>query len=153
MSDGVWYGESQNYSVVISHETVLLERPDVSEPLVIGNFYGNMHDAVIDPEERWCVMVGCGVIVYRLGPPWKAYTGPEWPPPELADRYSTFTSDDSGQWWQCGNISRPTLWLSTVKYLDSDRFQVEGGWEDQAEGEGPIRFEILAQSGLVRPLT
>jgi hypothetical protein len=145
MSDGVWYGQSQNYSLLMSYETVLLERPEVSEPLVIGYFYGNMDDAVIDPEERWCVMVGRGVIVYRLGPPWDPYTGSGLPSPEIPDRYSIFrSSEDVAQWWECASGASPYLRFSTVEYVDGN---------DRTEGEGPTRFEILAESGILRPLT
>ena len=36
-------------------------------------FYGDVEKAIISPEERYCVMVGCGIIVYFLSEPFNPY--------------------------------------------------------------------------------
>ena len=35
--------------------------------------YGDPEDAYIDPEERFCVTVGCGIIKYNLCEPFEGY--------------------------------------------------------------------------------
>jgi hypothetical protein len=52
---------------VVSHvfEVVFLREIGGRE-LVIGDFYGDPEAAIIDSQERWVVMVGCGIILYRL---------------------------------------------------------------------------------------
>jgi hypothetical protein len=62
--------ETANFSVASEWETVYLIGRDLKRPVVVGDFYGNPSAAAVDPAERWCVIVGCGLIVYRLGPPW-----------------------------------------------------------------------------------
>ena len=39
----------------------------------IGDFYGDVEKVIIAPMEEYCVMAGCGVIVYLLEEPFIPY--------------------------------------------------------------------------------
>jgi hypothetical protein len=52
--------------------TVLLERSGHAE-IVIGDFYGDPKAAIIDLNERWCLQVGAGLILYWLRDPFLRY--------------------------------------------------------------------------------
>lgn len=67
---------SARFTVGNDWETVLLEGGGAPRGLVIGEFHGDPLDAAIDPPEEWCVVVGEGLIAYRLAPPWVAYRRP-----------------------------------------------------------------------------
>ena len=152
MALGDEFGRSQHFSLSTEFETVWLDGPDVPPDLVIGDFYGNMNDAAIDPDERWCVMVGCGIIVYRLGPPWKEYSYPSPAPVPNGDLYQVIAVDDpSRQWWECGR-KPPVLWIAEVEHLEGERFEARVvGWANP-DHAGPSRLLVLADSGVVRPL-
>jgi hypothetical protein len=117
----------------------------------VGDFYGDMNDAAIDPDERWCVMVGCGIIVYRLGPPWKEYSCPSPVPLPNGDLYQVIAVDPSRQWWE-GGREPPVLWITEVEHLEGERFEARvAGWA-HPDHEDPSRLLILADWGVVRPL-
>jgi hypothetical protein len=75
---------------------VALEGRSLDGPVTIGDFYGNPVAAAIDTLERWCVMVGCGFIAYRLGEPWQPYdyrtTSSQW--------FERFRGRDETRWFQ-----------------------------------------------------
>ena len=39
----------------------------------VGHFYGDPDAAYIDPEERFCITIGCGIIKYNLCEPFEGY--------------------------------------------------------------------------------
>ena len=63
--------ESSKYKIEYEYETVFLIHS--AGQTVIGDFYGDPVAAVIDNDERWCAIVGCGLILYYLIPPFKPY--------------------------------------------------------------------------------
>ena len=63
---------SKQYSISNEYEVVYLHRPD-GQKIVIGDFYGDPAAAIIDWEEKWCVTVGCGLILYWLKEPFRPY--------------------------------------------------------------------------------
>lgn len=63
--------ESVKYKIEYEYETVFLLHP--AGQTVIGDFYGDPVAAIIDKDERWCAIVGCGLILYYLKPPFKPY--------------------------------------------------------------------------------
>jgi putative phosphoesterase len=75
--------ESENYYILGNFENVSLYRKSDSKFITcVGDFYGDPHDAYIDPEERFCVTVGCGIIKYNLCEPFEKYmydrNTPQW---------------------------------------------------------------------------
>ena len=75
--------ESDHYAVVREYEDCYLMFKDMSRRSVsIGDFYGDAEFALIDRNERFVVMGGCGIIIYFLHEPWDMYTydkkTPQW---------------------------------------------------------------------------
>lgn len=67
--------KSKNYYLEGQFETVcLFSRKDRSEITIVGDFYGDCSGGVIDWNERFCVTVGCGYIVYYLKDPFEPYS-------------------------------------------------------------------------------
>lgn len=58
--------ETKNIKVTGDFEVVTLDSKDESD-LVIGDFWGDPEGAIIDWNERWIAMYGCGIIIYKLG--------------------------------------------------------------------------------------
>lgn len=65
--------ESKHYKVYHEYENVILEIKESQKRILIGDFYGNPQMAVISEYEKFCVMCGCGIIVYYLKEPFKEY--------------------------------------------------------------------------------
>jgi len=122
---------SRNFTVRSAWEVVTLQGRHLPRDLYVGDHYGGPEAGVIDREERWCVTVGCGVIVYRLAPPWDEYVGIETP-----------------QWWDYGNDPSDILSLVSVTHVDGDRFLCTS---DPDHGDGR-RYEVLAEARIVRPV-
>lgn len=57
----------------VSHEFERVMLTGRGREVIIGDFCGDPQAAVIDWHERWCVTVGCGLIVYFLRDPFAAY--------------------------------------------------------------------------------
>ena len=72
--EGGILAESKNYYILRDYEEAeLYRKPDSKYVASVGDFYGDPEDAYIDPEERFCVMVGCGIIKYNLCEPFEGY--------------------------------------------------------------------------------
>jgi hypothetical protein len=65
--------ESMNYEVYKEYEAVLLKIKALKKIVRIGDFYGDVEKVIISPEERCCVMAGCGIIIYFLHEPFIPY--------------------------------------------------------------------------------
>ncbi len=63
---------SKNYSIEHEYEVVYLRTPD-GRRIVVGDFYGDPEAALIDCNEKWCVIGGQGLIVYSLREPFCEY--------------------------------------------------------------------------------
>ena len=59
---------SRNYAVLHEYEAAFIEVPG-GRRISAGHFYGDPACAVIDWQERWCVVAGCGLLVYFLREP------------------------------------------------------------------------------------
>ncbi|MBR7019735.1 MAG: hypothetical protein IKI15_01605 [Lachnospiraceae bacterium] len=75
--------ESKNYYILRDYEEAeIYRKPDSKYVASVGHFYGDPEDAYIDPEERFCVTVGCGIIKYNLREPFEGYmynrNTPQW---------------------------------------------------------------------------
>lgn len=66
--------ESPHYFIRKEYERAMLYRkPDAAPVACVGDFYGDPADAYIDPEERFCITVGCGIVLYYLREPFASY--------------------------------------------------------------------------------
>lgn len=68
--------QSQNYKIIHFQETVYLaplQSNCISEYIEIGDFYGNPEVAIIDHDEKWCAIGGCGLIIYFIKEPFILY--------------------------------------------------------------------------------
>lgn len=75
--------ESSHYFILRDYEEAYLFRKSDSKNITsVGNFYGDPEDAYIDSEERFCITVGCGIILYYLREPYEYYmydrTNSQW---------------------------------------------------------------------------
>ena len=139
---------TENYQVHNEFETTCLHRPGVGE-VVIGSFYGDPHCAIIDKNEKWCVVAGDGLLVYWLREPFaecgRKNRGTQW------DEFGR-KSDDV--WWidemeQIGPTSirlriRPADAHAGLYELDVSNMSVTRA-TDADEGH------VLAEDELVRP--
>jgi hypothetical protein len=156
---GEIFGESQSFTVTVAYEDVYLYGPNVPDDPLIGDFYGDARDAAIDPDEKWCVMVGSGVIVYRLGPPWEPYESSWKSPRSAVEPYSIHERQPSLQWWEPGRGGRddrdrevPITWLSHIEHVQGDRFEADVTESRNADTDGPTRFAVLANRPAFRPI-
>ena len=84
--------ESKHYIICKEYETVFLLRKRSEKVIAkIGDFYGDVEKAIIAPSEKYCVMAGCGIILYYLRPPFVSY------------RYGKKT-DQWKEWYRDGNV-------------------------------------------------
>ena len=85
--------ESPNFEVRSSFETVHLRRSDGTDT-VIGHFWGDPECGLIDRDEKWCVVGGCGLIVYWLRNPYR-----EFEYHTSTDQWSEFGRQPDDIWW------------------------------------------------------
>ena len=81
--DGDILTESEHYFIRRENEeAVLYRKPDSKRITCVGDFYGDPDDAYIDPLERFCITIGCGIIKYNLTEPFEEYMydmeTPQW---------------------------------------------------------------------------
>ena len=66
--------ESEHYYIKRDYEDAsIFAKPDSRRITCVGDFYGDPEDAYIDPEEKFCITVGCGLIKYELREPYEDY--------------------------------------------------------------------------------
>lgn len=92
---------SDNYELMNEYESVyLFDKNTKKKGLLVADFYGDPTDAIISIDEKYCVVVGCGVVVYFLNKPYEQY------------EYSVNTE----QWKEWGRSNRKKLiWVDSVK--------------------------------------
>ena len=101
--------ESDNYIVSHEWESVILKNKITRKEIIIGDFYGEPDLAVISKDEKFCVMGGCGVIVYFLHKPFKEYN------------YNIKTS----QWKEWRRSPPDIVWVENAKILDEQHIEIE----------------------------
>lgn len=99
--------ESKNYTITSEYEKVYLYNKADSSSRVIGDFYGDPEGALIDKQERFAVMFGDGVIVYRLCPPFRAYS----------------CDTECEQWTEYGRYE-PVMWTESAS-LDGNTLSLQ----------------------------
>lgn len=118
---------SKHYTVSHEYETVILDRSGGTR-FVIGDFYGDPKAVIIDQNEKWVIMVGCGIILYRPREPFVPY------------EYDKKTD----QWWEA-HRSRPDEWWIEYIYQVSDttvRFVVD----PEATNAGVYELDVKSLS-------
>jgi len=65
--------ESAHFKIIGEFEIVKLKRWG-KRTTIIGDFYGDPSGALIDQQEKWCLMYGAGIIIYFLRPPFQEYS-------------------------------------------------------------------------------
>lgn len=71
---------------------------------IIGDFYGDPNGAIIDTNERFAIMYGCGIIAYSLREPF--------------EQYSYNSRSDIGR-------DKPEMWVENVCQLENCKFEIE----------------------------
>lgn len=106
---GCIIAESKNYIIKGTYEDAsLIRKSDGSRIAWVGDFYGNPADGIIDKNERYCVTVGCGVIVYKLREPFEDYM------------YDTVTD----QWYEFGRGPENTEWIEEVDQISDNEVEI-----------------------------
>jgi hypothetical protein len=95
--------ESQNLIVTNEFEEVYLNFKKNNRKVRIGDFYGDPQAAAISDDESFCVMVGCGLIIYYLHEPYVEY------------EYNT----SEIQWKEFFRTEGRVLWIEDVDVMDS----------------------------------
>ncbi|MBC9229486.1 hypothetical protein HI850_009120 [bacterium SPL81] len=68
--------ESDHYKIIHLYEAVFIAPIDsnnINEYTEIGDFYGEPEVAIIDQNEKWCAIGGCGLIIYFIQEPFTPY--------------------------------------------------------------------------------
>ncbi|MDE7289369.1 MAG: hypothetical protein K2N71_07720 [Oscillospiraceae bacterium] len=99
--------ESKNYKIFISYESVYLVDKSNGSEIFVGDFYGDPNGAVIDRQERFSAMYGCGLILYFIREPFENYC----------------YGKNSPQWFEFGR-NEPTAWIENVIQIDDDNLEL-----------------------------
>lgn len=98
--------ENRNYIVYNDYETVFLRKKSDNSEITIGDFYGDPAGALIDEEEHFIAIYGCGVIIYYL-PAYEEYD------------YHIETP----QWDEFGR-SEPVMWVDSAVQTDRNKIRL-----------------------------
>ena len=104
--------ESIHYEIYKEYETVFLKIKSSDKSIPIGDFYGDVAKVIISTTEKYCIMVGCGVIIYQLKAPYIPY------------EYEKNTNQWR-EWYRDGNV-----WIENIVLQDDIlTMQMETGEE------------------------
>jgi hypothetical protein len=117
--------ESKNLLVINEYEKVFLNFKSSNKKVYIGDFYGDPQAAVISKDESFCVMVGCGLIIYYLQEPFEEFS------------YNKSTR----QWKELFREGGKEWWIEDVEVIDNSTimFTVE---EVDSENGGRYKLNI-----------
>lgn len=96
-----YLAESKNYKVTSEYEMVFLhfKAEPQRKPILIGDFYGDPECAIISRDEKFVVMAGCGIIIYRLQDPFKEF---KYDSKKRQDQFTEFYRKEPNVWWTNG---------------------------------------------------
>jgi len=61
---------SENFTIGHEYENAFLSSPRLPRGSVyLGDFYGDPDVALIEKDEKWCAVGGCGLVIYRIEEP------------------------------------------------------------------------------------
>jgi hypothetical protein len=88
--------ESENYKVTSEYEyaTLHFKNKLIRESVYIGDFYGDPECAIISRDEKYLVLAGSGLIIYRLKEPFTEYGDSG-----KSTQYSEFFREPENLWW------------------------------------------------------
>lgn len=93
-----YLAESENYKVTSDDENVTLHfKKGVFKKSYIGHFYGDPESAIISKDEKYLVISGNGLVIYKLEPPFEEYGTNE-----NTKQYFEFFRDPDNIWWTNG---------------------------------------------------
>jgi hypothetical protein len=116
---------SENFMVGYEYENAYLVSDRLAHrggAVYLGDFYGDPYVALIDKEEKWCAVGGCGLVVYRI----------EEPFPNV-DKH------------------RPSTQWAFIEHRQPDRESLKQGtleqdlWVDSLAQVGPSDLEIITK--------
>jgi hypothetical protein len=123
---------SMNLTVQGEFESVRAYGSKLPGQVVVGDHYGDVMGAAVDDAERWCVTVGCGVIVYKLADPWQEYN------------YDLVTD----QWWEMYREPEDMLLTRDVRFISGAKFTC---WVRRDDRE-PDLYELDAEARTFAPI-
>ena len=101
--------QSADYYVKASYETAELYAKDGDRRVAcVGEHYGDVADCIIDRDERFCVTVGCGYIVYFIKPPFEDYA----------------SGKATAQWFESGREKGSTVWYTSVRQISAQQIEL-----------------------------
>lgn len=101
--------QSADYYVKASYETAELYAKCGDKLIAfIGEHYGDVADCIIDRDERFCVTVGCGYIVYFIKPPFEDYA----------------SGKATAQWSESGREKGSTVWYTRVRQISAQQIEL-----------------------------
>ena len=112
-----WDGSPEGWTIAESEhyilrgefeEAVMYQRSDNSRITTVGDFHGDPVAGIIDENERFCVIVGCGVIVYKLQAPFEEY---------MYDK-------DSSQWYEFGRDPKKAEWITAIEQISPNQIEL-----------------------------
>lgn len=107
--------ESKNFLVTNEYEKVFLNIKSNSRKVYIGDFYGDPQAAVISNDETFCVMVGCGLIIYFLQEPFKEFGNDK-----STKQWKELFRESGQEWWiESAEVIDDSTIMFTVEEVDS----------------------------------
>lgn len=101
--------ESEHYCIKGEWETASLYSKKENKPITcVRDHYGDTADGLIDRNERFCVTVGCGYIVYFLNEPFEPYA------------YDRSTP----QWTESGRENSKIKWIEKVRQISDNEVEL-----------------------------
>lgn len=96
--------ESRNYIISNEYEIAyLIDKSSGKIIAAVADMYGDPSDARISDDERYCVIIGCGAVIYRIREPFEDY---------CCDRMSA-------QWNYIQ--TDPDTWFDSIETMDNDK--------------------------------
>ena len=86
--------QSEHYEICYEYEIVYLKFIGKNRKIQIGDFYGDPEVALISSDERYCVIGGCGLIIYYLKEPFIEFSYNEIP-----TQWKTIFRENNNIWW------------------------------------------------------
>ena len=120
---------SENYEVSHEFEVVFLARFTSPNPdVVIGDFYGDPATAIIDENERFVIMAGCGIIIYKL-----------------AESFEPYQYDlQNSQWTELFREPKNHRWIESIIQTDQNTFHFTVDPNSNEAGTYELIFPNLA---------
>lgn len=112
--------QSNKYIISHEYEVVSLNFTNEYRKIVIGDFYGDPEIAIISSDESYCVIGGCGLIVYYLKEPFI-----EFEYNKKTEQWKEIFREKNDIWWISSIEKSSSAQLITFKIdLNDDKDKV-----------------------------